>query len=126
MASDEFITLSYQEGFANADQFFDRFGEEVVAKVQEAIDSGADEVVSLAQALAPVRTGALRDSIHKEEGGPLSVTVIADAPYAIYVEYGTTFAAAQPFLTPAADVTRPRIVNGIVNALREAIVASVK
>src|SRR5262245_30818953 len=61
-----------------------------------------DFIVSEAKSLAPARTGFLRDSIHAEEmeepGKTLVAPVVADAPYAVYVEFGTSRMAAQPFL----------------------------
>jgi HK97 gp10 family phage protein len=77
-----------------------------------AIDRGAnayaEAVRDLAEQLAPYRTGALRESIHVEPGDVAgSYQVVASAPYAVFVEYGTAHAAAQPFLTPAAEHTAP-------------------
>lgn len=77
-----------------------------------AIDRGArayaDAVADLAEQLAPVDTGALRESIHVEDGDvDGSYKVVASVPYAVYVEYGTAHAAAQPFLTPAAQHVKP-------------------
>ena len=77
-----------------------------------AIDRGAkayaDAVADLAQQLAPVDTGALRESIHVEAGDQAGAyRVVAGVPYAVHVEFGTHKAAAQPFLTPAVQHTAP-------------------
>jgi HK97 gp10 family phage protein len=57
----------------------------------------------VARQLCPVDTGFLRRSIHVEPDSPaLRISVIASAPYAAYVEYGTPHSPAQPFMTPAA------------------------
>lgn len=66
----------------------------------------AEDVATLAATKAPVGSaaegdespGRLRDSIHAEQD-----RVVADAPYAAYVEYGTVNMDAEPFLRPAAD-----------------------
>ena len=61
----------------------------------------ADGVADDARRLAPVRTGHLRSSIAT---GPIegnTVRVSATADYAAYVELGTRYMAAQPFLKPA-------------------------
>jgi HK97 gp10 family phage protein len=63
----------------------------------------ADAVEQLAKSLAPVLTGDLRESIH-QEGSGLEREVVADAPYAVFVEWGTSDTAPQPFMYPAADV----------------------
>jgi hypothetical protein len=49
----------------------------------------ADEVVSEAKRLAPVRTGFLRGSIFARWTGPLKIDIGASAPYAQFVEQGT-------------------------------------
>lgn len=77
-----------------------------------AIDRGAkayaEAVRDLAEQLAPVDTGALRESIHVEPGDRQgSYQVVAGVPYAVHVEFGTAHAPAQPFLTPAVAHTNP-------------------
>lgn len=48
---------------------------------------------------APVDTGELRDSI-KVRGGQDYRIVLADAPHAFFVEFGTSVMAPQPYLWP--------------------------
>ena len=62
----------------------------------------------------PVRTGRLRASITHEGG-----RVFTRCPYAAYVEQGTRFTRAQPFLSPAADIFSYRRLAE--SAFREAI-----
>lgn len=61
-----------------------------------------------AKAAAPVDTGALRDSI-RMSGGRDYRRVTADIRYAIFVEFGTSVMAPQPFMWPAADVAEQRL-----------------
>lgn len=56
-----------------------------------------------AAANAPVLTGALRDSIRAEREGSGEWVVIVGVDYGLYVEFGTMYMAAQPFLIPAAQ-----------------------
>lgn len=63
-----------------------------------AVDVLGQEVAGGAQRMAPVDTGALRDSIFAEHG-----RVVATVEYAPFVEYGTSDTDAQPFMRPAAD-----------------------
>lgn len=79
---------------------------EIKAQGEALVQKTADDIVTGAQDRAPVRTGALRDSIHREGAGSES-RVIAGAPYAVYVEYGTSRMGAQPFFWPALEVERP-------------------
>jgi HK97 gp10 family phage protein len=66
----------------------------------------ARKIAADAAQRAPVRTGALRDSI-RVEGAGSSSTVVAGVPYAVYVEYGTSRMGAQPFFWPALEANRP-------------------
>lgn len=80
----------------------------IIAGERAAIDRGvqraAGKIADLAQQLAPVDTGELRDSIHVEEDPqPGFYRIVASAPHAVYVEFGTHKMQAQPFLTPAAQ-----------------------
>lgn len=72
------------------------------AAITKLLEQLARDVADDAQRFAPVRTGALRASIHAEpvDGGD-SVKVAASAEYAGYVELGTRNMAPQPYLKPA-------------------------
>lgn len=63
----------------------------------------ANEMVEKMQAIAPVDTGYLRDHIQVSDTTENSATVISEADYSIYVEFGTRFMAAQPFFFPVVD-----------------------
>ena len=111
-------------------------GRFIEAKLKPGIAASVAEaqglIVEEAQRLCPVRTGALRDSIHAEDtqetGKTVVGNVVADAPYAAYVEFGTGIRGAssegagkgpysptwpgmeaQPFLRPALDATREAV-----------------
>jgi HK97 gp10 family phage protein len=72
---------------------------EIVQETLFAIETGAKLVV-------PVDTGALRASIESEMTGDTSGQVATNIDYSVYVEYGTTKAPAQPYMTPAAEAER--------------------
>jgi hypothetical protein len=66
----------------------------------------ASEVQQYAQFLAPVDTGALRESIFMRafsEGGESGFEVGSDLDYALYQELGTVHHGPQPFLRPALE-----------------------
>ena len=68
------------------------------------------EVADAARALAPTRSGRLRASIQVEPAADaVQVDVIADAPYAAFVEFGTLRRPARPFLAPALQFARRRL-----------------
>ncbi|MGH2596142.1 MAG: HK97-gp10 family putative phage morphogenesis protein [Actinomycetota bacterium] len=64
--------------------------------------SRTEKVAEAARTLAPVLTGALRESITAESVGPAEARVVAGVDYAVFVEFGTSVDEAQPFLRPAA------------------------
>lgn len=66
----------------------------------------ADEVVNEAKQRAPVRTGNLRRSYHREPVDELTQRVGTDVEYAPYVEFGTSKMAARPHFTPALEKGR--------------------
>lgn len=59
----------------------------------------AAKVRSDAKAAAPVDSGTLRDSIQIQGGRGYRI-IRATAPYAFYVEFGTSDTAPQPFMWP--------------------------
>jgi HK97 gp10 family phage protein len=64
------------------------------------LDHLGGEITQDAQANAPVRTGALRDSLHHTVDGD-TVHVGSDLDYAGFVEEGTRYMGAEPYLRPA-------------------------
>lgn len=70
--------------------------------VKRVVKMNAAEMNSKASRNAPVDTGFLRRSIVFElSNGGLSGSSTAGAEYAPYLEYGTRFMEAQPFMGPA-------------------------
>ena len=68
--------------------------------------------------------GGLSGSI-KASAGPakLTATLVADAPYAVHLEYGTRKMAPRPFMRPAVDKVLPKaekIVRAYVDAALKA------
>ncbi len=69
----------------------------------------AGYMVREARRIVPVRTGRLRASIRvgpdREAGrtGAAAATIIADAPYAGFVEFGTVRMSPRPYLRPAVN-----------------------
>jgi len=64
----------------------------------------AIRVVNRAQEYCPVDTGRLRSSIHWDQGVDAQgfhVDVGTNVNYSAFVEYGTRFQHAQPYLRPA-------------------------
>lgn len=66
---------------------------------------------------APVRTGFLRSKISAAKAGKNAADVISAAPYAAYVEYGTSKMAPRAHLRPAIEATMDDMVAAIVEGV---------
>lgn len=64
-------------------------GINITQAAQQVIQNSAQEVQSAAQAAAPVKTGALRDSISISYPEPLTAIIGPKVEYGVYQEYGT-------------------------------------
>ncbi|MGT2895907.1 HK97-gp10 family putative phage morphogenesis protein [Streptococcus entericus] len=62
---------------------------------------------------APVKKGVLRNTIFSIKAGKLTYKVTAPQHYAIYVEKGTRKMRAKPFMAPAIDAERPKLINNL-------------
>lgn len=80
----------------------------------EAASETAQEGVQLARSIVPVRTGYLRSTIYGEvlgDGVYPSIELGATARYAAYVEEGTRFMSARPYLMPAAKIATQNFIH---------------
>jgi len=72
-------------------------------------DIAVEHVHTEAAKRAPVLSGYLRDHITKiSQGGVFRV--LSEAPYSLFVEYGTRKMRAQPFLRPALESVKWPVV----------------
>jgi len=78
---------------------------EIYKIIEEEVEIAAAEIAKEAKMKAPVDKGTLRNSIAHERIDDLNQVVKANAtglaPYAPFVEYGTSRQSAQPFLFPS-------------------------
>ena len=75
--------------------------------VQNVVKSNGTDLTKKMQQLAPVDTGYLKRSIKMsltDEG--FSAEVGPYAVYAAYLEYGTRFQSAQPFIRPSFNIQK--------------------
>jgi len=88
--------------------------------IREADAVGAD-MEALAKSIVPVRTGFLRDSIfHDIVESNLGFDFGAKANYAQYVEFGTRFQRAQPFIRPALEANQEKLIHVILKEMMQA------
>lgn len=89
------------------------------------VEKHIDAAESLIKQLAPVRTGFMRDSVHKIEmpdefeGLVVSRGINIGAPYWIFVEYGTVNMVSQPFVTPAMESVRTGFIEETTRIIQE-------
>jgi HK97 gp10 family phage protein len=92
-------------------QLMAEFVEEIAAvevKIKVAREAAVNVGIADAKTRVPVLTGTLRDSIGPDEDG-----YGAGAPYAPFVEFGTSDTAPQPFIGPSSDTAETVFVTGI-------------
>ena len=79
----------------------------------------AEAIESEAQKLVPVRTGYLRSTIYAKVKEWVA-EIGADASYALFVEFGTRYMQAHPFMQPAIQSHLPELESIIVAAIEQA------
>lgn len=101
-------------------------GKDATEAAKKALADGAQVVVDDAKSRVPVKTGALRNSIHsKKMDRGTAIKIVADAkdksgvPYGQYVEFNPLI--NEPFMYPAMDAHREEIKQNIKNAIKEAL-----
>lgn len=84
------------------------------------VQQTAEAILEDAQAMCPVRTGNLRDSLNIQYSGSGTQTTAAigtDVEYAPYVEFGTRYMDAEPFLYPALQMHQNDLQMNIIQML---------
>jgi HK97 gp10 family phage protein len=87
--------------------------------VHEQLANWATDVKAAARQRAPVKTGHLRDSIYSKISEWIA-EVGAEATYAMFVELGTRYMRARPFIYPAVQEELPRLESIICEAIEAA------
>ena len=123
------------EGFEVIYNHLPELTAEIEKAASEIVRKTAYDLKALAQAEAPVATGFLKNSIYTVTKGESTYTsipssgptlpevepptdattayVAVGAEYGVYLEFGTSHMAAQPYLYPAADAVRPAFVEAM-------------
>jgi HK97 gp10 family phage protein len=87
--------------------------------VHRQLVSWAADVKALAKRIVPVRTGHLRSSIYAKIQGWVA-QIGAEATYAMFVEFGTRYMQAKPYLYPAIQRYLPQLETTISEAIEYA------
>lgn len=88
--------------------------------VRNVVKMNGAELQNKAMRTAPVDTGTLKRSIGLEitEAG-MTAEVEATAEYAPYVEYGTRFMKAQPYIRPSLEEQKKSFENDMSKLLKK-------
>jgi HK97 gp10 family phage protein len=86
--------------------------------LSQEVAKAAHEIEARSKALAPVKTGLLRRSIHTVmAANGQSATVGPSVEYGAYVEFGTRRMGARPYMRPAAEQVLPQFAAAVKAAL---------
>jgi HK97 gp10 family phage protein len=88
-------------------------------EVHSFLASWAADVKAEAMRLVPVRTGYLRSTIYAKVQEWV-VEIGADATYALFVELGTKYMQAHPYLYPAIQEYLPQLETVVTAAIEQA------
>ncbi len=110
------IDISGGEEFTAA---MNRFDTAIKNQIQAQLLEWAESVKADSERLVPIRTGYLQSTILAKSQDWL-VNVGAEASYAAAVEFGTQYAKAQPFITPAVEAYLPNLERVMLQALDSA------
>jgi len=107
------------EGIEEFKALMQQFDSGMQCHVQRLLAGWAEKVKELAKQLVPVRTGYLRNSIYAQISEWV-VEIGAEATYALFVELGTRYMQAQPYLFPAIQEYLPQLETIICEAIDQA------
>lgn len=114
------------DGIEKTSAMFDNFAIKIAEKLPSGLALGGKIVEGEAKALCPVSTdktrpggphGELRQSITSQVEGNVC-TVGTAKNYAPYVEFGTRYMSAQPYLVPALKNKENEVIQAIKESLK--------
>ena len=110
------ISVSIQQGLTEA---LENCLEQYPWAVASAMKTVADHILDTSNVLVPVRTGFLKSTLGYRQDSNFQVTFYATAPYAGYVEFGTSRMAARLFLTRAIQQHQAEFPIEVLNVLQQ-------
>lgn len=105
--------------------YFKKLGLDKKSGYDDALDVAVDHTIHDAENIcrreAPIDTGNLRRSIHRNKPGKCQGELRArGAPYWVYVQYGTRKMSANPFVTRTARRVKPNLQKYVLEELERA------
>lgn len=93
-------------------------GKKVDPKIKKAVKSNGAKLHQEALRLVPVDTGNLKRSITLDiEDGGATAKVQENTEYGVYVEQGTRYMAAQPYIGPAFNSVKDKFIEDLKKAV---------
>lgn len=118
--------MSWSNDLYRADEQLKAVDEAIGRSLKAAAKAGGEVLATEAQTRAPYRTGRLKVSISTKFGSikqtAVERVVFAKEFYAMFLEFGTSRAAARPFLRPAADNKQDEIAR----AMQDEVMAEIR
>ncbi|HKZ93173.1 MAG TPA: HK97-gp10 family putative phage morphogenesis protein [Candidatus Bathyarchaeia archaeon] len=109
------------QGLPELQRKLERLDENLRIHVDDALGSEVRSMQTLAQSLAPRRSGYLASTVYAERIGEWTFKLGARAGYARFVEFGTRFLRARRFLSRALELGMPSLVQRVNQAVAEAV-----
>jgi len=113
------------KGFDNLKKNVAKLNKDLDNNIMTALKAGALLIQNSAKEKAPYLTGTLRRSIHIEPEGKRTVIVGTNVEYGKYQEFGTRKMKAHPYLRPAFDENKDKVMEKI-NAVWKFIISKTK
>ena len=89
--------------------------------IDNAVDHSIHDAENICRREAPIDTGNLRRSIHKNKQNKGQGELRQHgAPYWVYLQYGTSKMSANPFVTRTARKIKPKVKEYILEELKQA------
>ena len=117
--------VQFSLGVTFSKEYHKKLGFKNERKFLEVIDPAVDHALHDAENIgrreAPIDTGNLRRSIHKRKTGTGQGEINArGAPYWVYLQWGTSKMAANPFVTRTAHRVKPLLKDYVLEELKRA------
>ena len=96
-----------------------KFDSDLQRQIHRFLTSWAADVKAEAMRKVPVKTGYLRSTIYARVQEWV-VRIGVDATYALFVEFGTRYMRARPYLWPAIQEYLPQLEFNIIGAIEQA------
>jgi HK97 gp10 family phage protein len=113
------------DGQKQLESNFKKITKAATNNIEQALINSALVVERDAKINAPVDTGRLRSSIsHRDDNfgsNNPAVEIFTDLEYAPFVEYGTSKQSAKPFLFPAYNNNKQKILKELAKAFKKGV-----